>query len=125
MFVLRLKEQKERAAVVDERTQLVADGYDRIAERYEQWGSGVGGVKQKYVDRYRSLLPRGSLVLDLGCGTGSQVTRALAADHRVVGVDVSPRSTAGLRAAPDQRGGWMPGPSMSWRMRIFMWSMSR
>lgn len=69
---------------------IVADGYDRIALRYRDWSSGAP-IRLRYLDLLLSLLPAGSDVLDLGCGAGEPVTRRLAEQHRVVGVDVSRR----------------------------------
>jgi SAM-dependent methyltransferase len=78
--------------VVDDRTRRVSDGYDLIAERYEQWGDGNRVTKDEYIKRCRRHVPRGSDVLDLGCGTGFHVTGRLTSEYRVVGVDLSPRS---------------------------------
>ena len=34
----------------DDPKRLVRDGYERMGHRYETWGSGLSGVKAKYVD---------------------------------------------------------------------------
>jgi ubiquinone/menaquinone biosynthesis C-methylase UbiE len=85
----------------DERVRLVGRGYDRIAEIYEQWNLGTASAKSRYLEVFEDRVARGSEVLDLGCGTGAQVTRVLARHHRVVGVDVSPRSVAIARSRID------------------------
>ncbi len=78
-----------------------AEGYDRIAERYAAWGRvDEGSVKTRYRQRLLALLPAtGARVVDLGCGTGAQVTRHLAERHRVVGVDRSAHSLSLARAS--------------------------
>lgn len=70
---------------------LVREGYDQIAEAYAAWEE-AGGVKERYLERLRTLVVPGSRVLDLGCGTGERVTRHLATDFDVLGVDLSPHS---------------------------------
>ena len=72
--------------------QIVAQGYDRIAERYSQW---VNRTRTDERGRYASLLlqqlPAGATVLELGCGTGIPTTRELAQHCKVIGVDLSER----------------------------------
>jgi ubiquinone/menaquinone biosynthesis C-methylase UbiE len=80
--------------------RVVREGYDRIAERYGRWGpGGDSGVKAKYIQLVRTLVPPGGRLLDLGCGTGCQVTWHLAEEFEVVGVDVSPHSLAIAKTA--------------------------
>jgi SAM-dependent methyltransferase len=77
-------------------SRVNADGYDHIAERYAAWGrTDDGSVKARYRRRLLAHVPDGGArIVDLGCGTGAQVTRHLAERHHVVGVDRSRRSLA-------------------------------
>lgn len=60
-----------------------------LSRRYDE----VTGADSKYrnwIDELTGLLRPGSRVLDIGCGSGVPVARALtAAGHRVTGVDIS------------------------------------
>jgi len=71
---------------------IVAHGYDRIAERYLAWS---GTVRDDARDRYTSVLldrlPPGATILDLGCGAGIPTTKRLAERFVVTGVDISAR----------------------------------
>lgn len=81
------------SAGVDPRAagSLVADGYDRIADGYVALGRRTGwGSAPEYLEVLLAALRPGSRVLDLGCGAGLPVTAALAREHRVVALDVSP-----------------------------------
>ena len=76
-------------------------GFDRIAARYDRW---YEKPVNRFIDRLEersleSLLPRGhagSLLLDVGFGTGHSVTLAGRAGYRVIGLD---KSDAMLRIA--------------------------
>jgi SAM-dependent methyltransferase len=74
----------------DNPKQIVADGYDAIGKRYDEW-SGAGGKGER--DRHLSILieklPSGAKVIDLGCGTGELATKRLAHKFDVTGVDIS------------------------------------
>jgi SAM-dependent methyltransferase len=75
--------------------QIVADGYDRIAERYCAWASQVRQEERaKYMAVLLDTLPVGAAVLELGCGAGLPTTRQLAARFNVTGVDLSARQVA-------------------------------
>lgn len=65
---------------------LVRSGYDRCAGAY------AASRRRDDTDllvSLQSLLPDGSDVLDLGCGAGVPITRALSERHSVTGVDIS------------------------------------
>ena len=69
---------------------LVASSYDVIAERYAAWtGEVLTGARARYVTLVQEQITPGAAVLDLGCGTGVPVSRALAAQYRVTGLDGS------------------------------------
>jgi ubiquinone/menaquinone biosynthesis C-methylase UbiE len=68
--------------------RIVADGYDAIAERYEEWAASFESPVLAWVDALLERLEPGSVVLDLGCGNG-MVTRVLAERHGVTAVDLS------------------------------------
>jgi GrpB-like predicted nucleotidyltransferase (UPF0157 family)/predicted TPR repeat methyltransferase len=80
---------------MDDPKRIVARGYDRIAERYAAWtGETWQGDRAHFGELLFERLPPGAAVLDLGCGTGVPVARALATRFAVTGVDLSPRSIA-------------------------------
>ncbi len=70
--------------------QVVADGYDNIAEQHESW---AGGVRVEERARYTAVLleklAKGAEVLELGCGSGIPTTQRLAEKFAVTGVDIS------------------------------------
>jgi ubiquinone/menaquinone biosynthesis C-methylase UbiE len=69
--------------------ETVRRGYDAIGGRYREW-SHRSPVRLERVEALLRLLPTpGSLVLELGCGSGEPATRLLAERHRVVGIDAS------------------------------------
>ena len=81
--------------------------YDLIAEWYQSERHSQIGVAE--VSGFASSLPSGARVLDIGCGNGIPITRALlAATHRVFGIDVSREMLARFRvncpSAPAVRG---------------------
>jgi SAM-dependent methyltransferase len=88
--------------VIDAR-RIVADGYDAIAERYYEWSDArPSATRRRWLARALELIPPGSDVLDLGCGAGVPITRALAIGRHVTGVDLSARQVELARASvPD------------------------
>lgn len=74
-----------------------ANGYDALAEEFERRRMhSVVGVAR--VRAWAQSLPPGATVLDLGCGPGIPISRALLdAGCEVYGVDASPRMTAAFR----------------------------
>ena len=89
--------------------------HERIIGLYEEtaalWDEVRGRVLQdrEWFDGFTALLPRGSSVLDLGCGSGEPVARHLVdSGYRVTGVDSSPSLIAMCRQRmPDEE--WVVG----------------
>ena len=70
--------------------EIVARGYDTIAERYLEWSPlRPSAPRLSYLDRACNLIPADSRVLDLGCGAGVPMTQALAEGRDLIGVDIS------------------------------------
>jgi SAM-dependent methyltransferase len=75
--------------------RVVEAGYDAIAERYLAWGGEEPSPTRRWALGWLlGRLEPASDVLELGCGAGVPVTRALAVDHRVTGADISARQVA-------------------------------
>ncbi|HEY0530736.1 MAG TPA: methyltransferase domain-containing protein [Actinoplanes sp.] len=63
--------------------------FDQLAEKYQGEHSN-NPFQAALIERLGALLPAGTSVLDLGCGTGVPTAKILTeSDHRVVGVDIS------------------------------------
>jgi SAM-dependent methyltransferase len=79
--------------------RIVADGYDAMARRYLEWSDlRPSATRLHYLGVALELIPAGSDVLELGCGAGIPMTRALAEGRSVTGVDISPTQVAMARA---------------------------
>jgi len=75
---------------VDPAKKIVSDGYDRVHQRYLELVASMGmQVREKYLTRIRGELPQGARLLELGCGTGVPMTRALARSYQVTGLEIS------------------------------------
>jgi SAM-dependent methyltransferase len=86
--------------MTDPRTQLVADCYDAIGERFAVWREQiVGDPRREWEHELSSRLEDGARVLELGCGAGTPETQRLASRFRLTGVDISPRQLERARAA--------------------------
>jgi SAM-dependent methyltransferase len=46
-------------------------------------------VREKYLNIVVEQLPEGALILELGCGAGTPMTKRLARDFKVIGLDIS------------------------------------
>ncbi len=75
--------------------RIVADGYDRIAERYLEWiGRQPSAARLEALEWLLGELHDGSDLLELGCGAGIPMTARMAERHHVTGIDISPRQIA-------------------------------
>ena len=78
---------------MDERVDpkgIVEAGYDLIGDRYGKvFEAHPSPLREEYLAFLLERLELGSSVLEIGSGDGIPVARALAARHRVTGVDIS------------------------------------
>jgi cyclopropane fatty-acyl-phospholipid synthase-like methyltransferase len=80
-------------------TEIIARGYDLVADEYEALESAeTPWPRLERVRAFAADLPRGSRILDIGCGNGIPATRELALEHVVTGVDVSEEQVARARS---------------------------
>jgi cyclopropane fatty-acyl-phospholipid synthase-like methyltransferase len=82
--------------------KIIADGYDRVAEKYLAWADGSPG-RAHLLGRLGWHLPAKAAVLELGCGAGNPVARALSErGHQVTGIDLSQKQISlARRNAPE------------------------
>jgi ubiquinone/menaquinone biosynthesis C-methylase UbiE len=74
---------------------IVARGYDAIAERYLEWSAlRPSPARLGYLSLASERIPAGASVLELGCGAGVPMTAALADSRDVIGVDISATQVA-------------------------------
>lgn len=99
--------------------RIVADGYDRIADRYLAWSPGrPSTARLRALDLADALIPRGADVLELGCGAGIPMTARIADGRHLTGIDISPEQIrrarrnvpgAAFRVADMAAFEWPPG----------------
>jgi SAM-dependent methyltransferase len=76
--------------VSDPRTKLVADGYDAMADTWEEWAGRIpDDPRHDWLEQLLAVLPPDARVVELGCGNGTRETRELASRTRLTGVDLS------------------------------------
>jgi len=66
--------------------KLVERGYDSCAGEYERARMGGNTAELELLSRH---LKPGAKVLDIGCGSGIPITKVLAKNYQVTGVDIS------------------------------------
>jgi SAM-dependent methyltransferase len=71
--------------------QIVAHGYDAVAEQYAELERDAAWPRLRWLDDLLARLPDGVPVLDLGCGNGLPAGERIACRQRLTGVDVSAR----------------------------------
>ena len=79
-------------------TEIVRDGYDRIADTFAAWRNRIeGDPRDEWRDALVASLHDGDRVLDLGCGNGDDA-RELARRFQITGVDISAEQIRRARA---------------------------
>jgi SAM-dependent methyltransferase len=85
-------------------TQIVASGYDQIADRYLEWSLKHNSPRIHYLDAALALVPANAAaatILELGCGAGTPVLEHLLQHPRATHVlanDISAKQLALARA---------------------------
>jgi ubiquinone/menaquinone biosynthesis C-methylase UbiE len=75
--------------------EVVARGYDAVAQRYLEWSAlRPSPARLHYLRVACERIAPGSTVLELGCGAGLPMTAALAKGRHVTGVDISATQVA-------------------------------
>lgn len=74
-------------------SEIVVDGYDRIAEAYLEWTTR-SPLRERWLNELSSILLRGGDALDLGCGAGMVARRLTEMGFSVLGIDGSSRQIA-------------------------------
>ena len=82
--------------------RVIADGYDRMGSDFQDWNDQLPREGREWFrGEVLARLPEGSLVLDAGCGPGTD-SEALSQGRRYVGLDLSPvQLSLARRHAPD------------------------
>jgi ubiquinone/menaquinone biosynthesis C-methylase UbiE len=96
---------ESRTINMDDPKTIVAAGYDRITDAYLRLVASSGPrVRDKYLAVTRDRVPDGARILELGCGAGVPMTRALSGRYDVVALDISANQLARARTnAPSAR----------------------
>lgn len=69
-------------------TRVVKKGYDAMARSYENNRSFLAG--RKYAQKLVDILPKHASILDVGCGSGSEIDALfIRKGHLVTGIDIS------------------------------------
>jgi cyclopropane fatty-acyl-phospholipid synthase-like methyltransferase len=74
---------------VSDPKRVVAEGYDRMGDGFSAWNDARPRESRSwFLGEMLTRLPRGSTVLELGCGPGTDAA-ALSTGRRYIGVDLS------------------------------------
>ena len=70
--------------------RIIADGFDRMGEDFADWNATQPPEgRRRFLGEVLSRLPKGSALLELGCGPGTDAAE-LSAGRTYIGVDLSP-----------------------------------
>jgi 2-polyprenyl-3-methyl-5-hydroxy-6-metoxy-1,4-benzoquinol methylase len=79
----------DRNSWLKQQRQHTEYGYDQIwAPLYnEKWGTYDNASHQQFIQKFLSLLPQSSTILDAACGAGRYMPALLEKGHAVTGID--------------------------------------
>lgn len=69
--------------------RAVSDHFDRIAGEYDAWKARASYYYDLLTEIFREIIPEGAAVLEIGCGTGTLLSRMK--PRRGMGIDISPK----------------------------------
>lgn len=69
--------------------RAVSDHFDRIAGEYDAWKARASYYYDLLTEIFREIIPEGAAVLEIGCGTGTLLSRMK--PRRGMGIDISHR----------------------------------
>ena len=83
------KMDEDNFSEFSEPLQIVAQGYDQVADKYARLEAGAEWPRMRWLRKVLDNLEAGSAVLDLGCGSGDPADIEIAKIHHITGVDIS------------------------------------
>lgn len=70
--------------------KIVQDGYDKMAEKYDDWAQEDTRLREQYTNLLAKSLPSNATVLEIGCGAGAPVLEMLTkSGAKVLANDIS------------------------------------
>ncbi len=69
--------------------EITRDSYDTHAEEFSSFTAVFRGRLQKWIDYFSDQLPKGSVLLDVGCGAGRDASYFINRGFSVTGIDFS------------------------------------
>jgi ubiquinone/menaquinone biosynthesis C-methylase UbiE len=87
---VRYGDRRRHRTTLTDPVDIVARGYDEIADRFEEWQRGItGSQRAAWIAELGGRLRAGADVLELGVGAGIESSRAIAERAAFTGVDIS------------------------------------
>lgn len=86
--------------------QVVKQSYDKIASSYTAWARARPSTRLRYLNELLKTLPHDSKILELGCGAGVPVTKALCDNENVASVVANDISDAQVKLAQENPERW-------------------
>ena len=79
------------ASIQEDWKKITLSSYDRNAEEFASFTTIFRGKLKKWIEYFSDQLPKGSLILDVGCGAGRDASYLIGKGLSVTGIDFSKR----------------------------------